>query len=340
MKRISTILLLLISTRLLAQDLNFSQFYELPLLRNPALAGIYDGDYRATAGFRSQWGSVTVPYLSQAASAELKSHFPRSSNNFLSVGLQVTNDVAGDSKLGRTQLFPLLAYHQVLSADNNLYLTLGAMGGPVQQRYDFTGLRFSDQFVNGAYNPLNPTRQPFTNTRSLYWDFSTGLTLSGNLREDVNFYAGAALFHVFSPNVAFTETNTFEINRKWVFNAGLSVQVDDDNKLIFYGDYFRQGGSRQAQGGAIYQKDMLHTDNEETISFSTGALLRWNDAVIPVVKLDYYKLAVGLSYDINISKLTRGSHLGGGWELTLSYKGFTNRYNSTLDAVRCKPISL
>ena len=36
------------------QDINYSQFYELPLLRNPALAGIFNGNVRFTAGYRNQ----------------------------------------------------------------------------------------------------------------------------------------------------------------------------------------------------------------------------------------------------------------------------------------------
>ena len=55
-----------------AQDINFSQFYELPLLRNPALAGTYRGDVRITTAFRNQWNSVTVPYQTEALGAELK----------------------------------------------------------------------------------------------------------------------------------------------------------------------------------------------------------------------------------------------------------------------------
>ncbi len=39
------------------QDINFSQFYELPLLRNPALAGIFNGNVRFTAAYRNQWES-------------------------------------------------------------------------------------------------------------------------------------------------------------------------------------------------------------------------------------------------------------------------------------------
>ena len=37
------------------QDIHFSQFSETPLLRNPALAGIFSGDVRVQAVFRNQW---------------------------------------------------------------------------------------------------------------------------------------------------------------------------------------------------------------------------------------------------------------------------------------------
>ena len=55
-----------------AQDIGFSQFYEQPLLRNPALAGIFNGDVRLTASYRNQWQSVTVPYRTLALSTEIK----------------------------------------------------------------------------------------------------------------------------------------------------------------------------------------------------------------------------------------------------------------------------
>src|SRR5687768_17400330 len=98
MKRVYNILLMLSACfSLQAQDINFSQFYELPLLRNPALAGFYNGDIRVTTGFRSQWGSVSVPYQTSALGVETKFGLGEASNDYLSVGVQVTNDLAGDS---------------------------------------------------------------------------------------------------------------------------------------------------------------------------------------------------------------------------------------------------
>jgi hypothetical protein len=87
------------------QDIHFSQFYEFPLLRNPALAGIFNGNYRLTAAYRNQWQSVTVPYRTMAASAECKMLRGLATGDFITTGIQVTNDVAGDAKLQRTQLF-------------------------------------------------------------------------------------------------------------------------------------------------------------------------------------------------------------------------------------------
>ena len=102
MKKYLIYLLLLIVGQSNAQDFTFSQFYEKPQLRNPALAGVFDGDLRATGIFRNQWQSITVPFQTSAASIEVK--FPiGSANDYLTVGMQMTNDVAGDIKLKRTQ---------------------------------------------------------------------------------------------------------------------------------------------------------------------------------------------------------------------------------------------
>ena len=130
------------------QDINFSQFYELPMLRNPALAGSYQGDFRVTAAYRQQWASVTTPYTTQALGVEMKFTTREESANYFSLGVQLTNDVAGDSKMGKTQVLPVVAFHKSLGEDNDTYLSLGFMGGVVQNKFDPQKLTFNDQFVN------------------------------------------------------------------------------------------------------------------------------------------------------------------------------------------------
>ena len=56
-------LILFSSQNIFSQDIHFSQFFEAPLLRNPALAGLFSGDIRLQAVYRNQWQSV-APGLS------------------------------------------------------------------------------------------------------------------------------------------------------------------------------------------------------------------------------------------------------------------------------------
>src|ERR1043165_3652339 len=78
------------------QDLHFSQFFEAPLLRNPSLAGIFTGDIRFQGVYRSQWGSVTVPYKTGSFNFEYKKPIGHG-NDFFTTGLQVLYDRAGST---------------------------------------------------------------------------------------------------------------------------------------------------------------------------------------------------------------------------------------------------
>jgi hypothetical protein len=56
---------------------------------------------------------------------------------------------------------------------------------------------------------------------------------------------------------------------------------------------------------------------------------------MPVIKLDIYSFGLGMSYDINASKLRSASTFRGGLEVTLSFKSYLNIRNSSLQKVRC-----
>lgn len=319
-----------------SQDRNFSQFHELPLLRNPALAGIYKGDFRVTSAYRNQWGSVTVPYTSQSLSVEMKSGVSSGSEDYLSAGVQVTRDMAGDSKFGKTQLLPIVAFHKLLSAERNTYLTLAFMGGVAQQRFDPTQLRFDDEFQNGVYVPQSTTAT-FNQTQLNYLDGSVGLSFSSEFENEIKYYVGAGLFHVTNPKVAFYEQNAIYLSRKYIANVGLSLPINEWSDMVLYGDYFQQGGFRQGQAGLFYRNKVWEEDEMYTISITGGLIARWNDALIPMVRLDYYKIGIGMSYDMNISKLRPASQFRGGLECTISYKSYLNINNSSLMKVRCIP---
>jgi type IX secretion system PorP/SprF family membrane protein len=318
-----------------AQDIHFSQFYEFPLLRNPALAGIFNGNFRLSATYRNQWQSVTVPYRTMALSGECKVLRGLNTGDFVTVGLQATNDVAGDSKLQRTQIFPVINYHKLLNEEKTTFISLAFMGGPVNQRFDVAKLQFDDQFVNGAYSASNPTRQQFSATGFTYADISTGISFKTSVSDNVNMYIGAGLFHITQPKVAFTQDYDVRLNRKWVINGGLSAYLNNADKVVLYADYFMQGGNRMIQGGGLYTHSFDDTGEEAGLSLAVGAAYRYKDAFIPIIKLYTHQLGIGLSYDVNISKLSTASQFRGGFELSLSYIGLWQRLAESLEKVEC-----
>ena len=119
----------------LSQDIHFSQISQIPLLRNPALSGIFTGAIRLQSVYRSQWGSVTVPYQTGSLNGEYKLPIGQASD-FLTIGGQVLYDKAGSIGLTTTHLMPCMNYHKSLSEAKNSYLSLGFMGGMVRRSFD------------------------------------------------------------------------------------------------------------------------------------------------------------------------------------------------------------
>jgi type IX secretion system PorP/SprF family membrane protein len=317
------------------QDIHFSQFYEFPLLRNPALAGIFNGNIRFSGAYRNQWQSVTVPYRTMAVSAECKMLRGFTNGDFVTTGIQATNDVAGDSKLQRTQVFPVINYHKLLNEDKTTFISLAIMGGPVRQHFDAAKLRFDDQYVNGAYSVSNATRQQFGSSGFTYWDASVGVSYKTSISNNVSMYVGGGLFHITEPPVAFTKEYDVRLNRKWGLNGGLSAWINNMDKFVFYADYFMQGGNRMIQGGGLYTHYFDERGEEANLSIAVGGALRWKDAFIPIIKLNTRQVGIGLSYDVNISKLTTASQFRGGFELSLSYIGLWKRLAESLEKVEC-----
>lgn len=327
-------ILLMMANQIKAQDINFSQFYEIPVLRNPALAGLFKGDIKFTTNYRNQWQSIGSSFQTSAISFESRTSINQSSSDYLSLGLQLTNDVAGDSKLGKTQFFPFVTYHKLLAGATNTYLSLGFMGGPAQQRFNPIGLRFDDQFVDNVYSPLNPTRQNFSRTNFTYADASVGLSISSELGV-TKAYFGTSYFHFLQPKVAFNQDFDIRLNRKFVLNLGLTTPTSDFDNIVVYGDMFFQGGNRQFQGGVVYMHNFLSYGEEDDLGIGLGAFYRWDDAIIPLFKFNWYKLSMGFTYDINVSKLAAASQYRGGLEASVSYKAYLNIMNSSLQKVKC-----
>src|SRR5580765_4269257 len=96
------------------QDLHFSQYFNAPLLTNPANTGFEpDADWRAGINYRNQWaGVLNNPYKTMIAWADAQLFNDRFENGWMGVGAVVLKDVAGSGNLSSTKIYGSVAYHQ------------------------------------------------------------------------------------------------------------------------------------------------------------------------------------------------------------------------------------
>jgi len=334
MKKIIIVISLLICwSKIHAQDFTFSQFYDVPLYRNPALAGIFNGNLRLTSAYRSQWGSVTVPFETKTVSAEVT--FPMGFNeaDMMTVGLQLANDVAGDSKLGRTQFMPVVSFHKAFY-DEVSYLTFALMGGLVQSQFDPTKLNFGGQYDanTGDFSLPGPI---ISNSTTHYFDGSTGLAFNSELWDGSRYYIGLAAYHFLKPKINFFSDTSVILKPRYSVNGGINFVSGDRNHTYLYVDGMLQGGHRQLLLGMLHSHVIKnYLEYEDNIALAFGASYRWGDAIVPTIKLEMRHFFIGTSYDINISKLTRASMYRGGFEFTMSYVAALNSLLSNKEVER------
>ena len=83
------------------QDKHFSQFYRTPMLINPGMTGVFNGDIRAIINHRDQWRSVGL-YRTSGLSYDMGLFKGKWRKGYLGAGLVVFRDQVGDFNLATT----------------------------------------------------------------------------------------------------------------------------------------------------------------------------------------------------------------------------------------------
>ncbi|MEP6595965.1 MAG: PorP/SprF family type IX secretion system membrane protein [Ginsengibacter sp.] len=333
----STLLFVCFMQKASAQDPHFSQFFEAPLLRNPSLAGLFAGDVRVQAVYRNQWGSVTIPYQTTSINAEYKQPLGRG-NDFITTGFQVLYDKAGTTNFTTTNILPAVNYHKSLNGEKSKYLSMGIMGGYVQRRIDRSKITTNNQFDGQGYNPSLADGETLTQFSYHYWDGSVGLSFNSSIAgsETNNYFVGVAYHHFNRPINSFYVNPPVELSPKWVASGGVRFSLTEMSYITMQSDYSKQGDYSEVVGGATFSRKFGGEDYDEPLyTLHFGGYLRWKDAFIPVLKLDYNPFAIAVSYDANISQLKTASQGRGGFEISITYAGFLDRNNTTKNAVLC-----
>ncbi len=322
-KMISLVCLVATTLFVEGQDIHLSQFYQSPLLRNPALAGLFEGDIRIQGVYRDQWNSVTKAYRTGSLNAEYKLPVGQG-DDYLTVGLQSYFDRAGSVSYTKLMFYPAINFHKSLSVERNMYISAGFMGGWVQHSIDLTKVT-----TNSTYEGMG-INENITDPTYAYLDGSTGISFNTQIKDDPesNLYLGLAYHHFNRPGNSFYRNKRVQLNPKWVFSGGLKLNVGEYSFVEIQGDHYHQGSFKQTILGAMYGLKIGPYPDEPDYTLSLGTFIRLQDALIPVLKLEYPPYAISFSYDANVSKLKPSSLGRGGFEMSISFTKKTERYSN------------
>lgn len=313
MKKLLTILALISSFHVFAQDPEFSQYYAAPLYLNPAFTGTAN-DHRFIANHRNQWPNITNGFVTYAFSYDYNMH-----NLNSGIGLLVTVDKAGTAGLKSTQFNFQYAYRVHLA--DKWVLSSGLNFGVASRNIDFNKLIFRDQLSFDSDGNLPPSADYNNINSSTYFDFGAGVLLYSRM-----IWFGFSAAHLNEPNRSLMDEDA-SVPIKTTLHGGIRIPLyhgvmkrDRVAAIAPSFVYKHQGRFDQLDIGTyflyepivvgLWYRGIPVTQNvKDNIS---------QDAVVIILGFQLSKFDLSYSYDLTVSEL--GPIAGGAHELALKFK--------------------
>jgi len=318
--------------RLWAQGLHFSQYYQAPLLLNPANTALMpEADYRATAHYRSQWANIPVPFTTLSAAADFQVLRNANETNWLGIGLAVFNDRAGKGDLSLFKGQLTAAYHVQLNSSNLFSAGLGL--ALVQRSVDFSKLTFDTQWDGFTFNPDRAQGENFQSAKTSYADVSAGINYAYFPNEFLYLQLGVGLLHINQAKESFFGAEN-RLGMRPTANLDIRYQLNTGWIAEFSGYYSRQKAASEIIYGALFSSNLSPKEQRPNVLIF-GLYHRFYDAVIPVLGFEWEQIRLLLSMDITLSPISQANRSNGAFEVSLSYQGLYNRVSRGRDAYNC-----
>ena len=182
-----------------------------------------------------------------------------------------------------------------------------------------------------AYDGALPTGETTAPTSYSFIDLGAGVQysygtnemyISANDARKVNI--GVSVFHPHQPAYSFYADKSQKLYMKVVLHGDASLGVKNSN-LVLKPSYmiFIQGPTKEITPGLafqyILQEGSKYTGTKKPIAVSIGGYYRVLDAFIATAKFEYSNYSIGVSYDVNLSRLKEVSKTRGGFEISLRF---------------------
>ena len=277
-----------------------------PLLFNPAYSGFFDATARFGAVYRNQWATVTTPFQTFSATAEMALSRSPLHRNGLNAGLWFSNDRAGTLGYGSTTASAIVSYYQGFGDGSNI-LSVGLEAGIGQVGFSSDGIEMTDG------------TESFTRTKVIYPAIGAGLAWYCQVNDALYTKLGASLRNINEPDISYTGlANDARLSRHFNIYGRVEWRFFSDWSLLPVVGYQRQRNFNEL----VYGCDVRWYVNEEprnSLAFSAGIIARHADAAAIDLAVLWRSWTFAFCYDANISRLATASHTIGAFEVGIVY---------------------
>jgi len=278
--------------------------------------------------YRSQWRSVTTPYVSIKAGYDMNFKNSQNKKGYWAGGIYVYNDKAGDSQMSLTQVNFSGAYHLPIDAEN--IIGAGIQGGYFQRSANTSTLSWGNQFDGYQYNPSLSPNENFGDGTMAFGKLDAAIGVVHTYYKNEMYKAvvqritsGIAVHHLNKPEIDYVNITKDRLYYRWVLHSEAEININEKIKALPTLAYYYQGKLKEFIIGSnfmyAFQKASTKTTGVKSISAGLGAMYRWKDAAAVTFLLNYDKYLFGMSYDFNISSLNQASNYKGAFEISLRY---------------------
>lgn len=318
MKKRLFLLIIIGSFRLQAQDAHLSMYDAAPLHLNPAMTGVFEGDWRIHGQYRTQWRAINFkPYTSALLS------FDRPYKKW-GFGGQITNFRAGIGNFNVLQALVSAAYTTSIDQSRNHNFSFGIQAGINQKTVEYQLLTFNNQYTTnngGEFNTsINPNEDfsaqslttPAVNAGMMYF--------FAKQESKLNPFVGISAFNLTQPQETFLDFDN-RLPIRYYVHTGLRINVTETFYVLPKILYMRQ---REFQELTI-AADIGYYLKGSDVYLLAGAVYRNRDAAILTVGAKMDRMIARIGYDVNVSSLTTASNGRGGFEMSFTYMHLNNK---------------
>lgn len=284
------------SSKGLAQDAYFSQFYANPIYLNSALAGA-EGNPRLVVVHRQQWNAMNA---FNSTFFSFDSPMGKSSG----WAVHAMKDTQLDGVINNIGAGTTLSHR--INLRRGAVLGGGVSLSYMQKSFRWNRLVFEDQLRAGS-NSLYPTAERIGESQTVLYDAGIGLVYASE-----KLIAGLNIAHINKPKERYSPDSEAVLPRRYTAHVAYSLQSNTRGRSAYSITptviYENQAGMSYVNIGSYINNDLL----------TLGAWYRVGKAMVFTAGLAINQLNVGYSYDYNLSD--SGNTFGATNEFSLSYR--------------------